>query len=307
MNPLKTILVLSLFFPIVYPLASNDFSGISPINTDDNRKKFALYDAMNCIGKPSDLSSDGIFRIGMVYEKQLTNRDTINNLIRLTLDDKKIAKYVKAVQDSVFKIICTDVEGWYGNKDVDPSELNSNLEKLFEPFRKTGNIQISNYGIPFSNLNVWRWTYDKIHDENTLLKRWISNNKKRMNAATVVDYFTPSVYIVDPNIETWKRNLQITVQEIRKIDKDKKIIVFLWTNYYDMKNNPYSREFISPEIWRQMLESVFLLCDGAIIWNSLLDKNGNRYQWDNENMQKLMKVTKDFTHEHRENIGNPFE
>ena len=60
------------------------------------------------------------------------------------------------------------------------------------------------------------------------------------------------------------KTAQITVKEIKKHYPNKKIIAYIWPQYYDKKDSPYYKQFIPPHIWKQMLEATYTYCDGSI-------------------------------------------
>ena len=74
--------------------------------------------------------------------------------------------------------------------------------------------------------------------EDSILMTWRKSNKKRWAALKYADVAQPSLYIAEPNIESWIKDLQITVKEIKKHYPNKKIIAYIWHQYYDKKDSP---------------------------------------------------------------------
>jgi len=263
-------------------------------------KKFVLYDAMFYSGKP-DLTSDGFSRIKLLYESQLTKPDPNDNT-KVILDMNKINTQAEVADYSNFTVVCTDIEQWFNDISVSGEEMANRGTTMFKVFRdKIDNVKISNYGIAPSALCVFRYYDNGKSNEETLINKWKARNEKRWASANTVDFFAPTVYIAEPNIESWINDLKITVKEIKAHDTTKKIIVFLWPQYYDKKDSPYYKKFIAPEIWQQMLEAVYENCDGAIIWSGATDENGQNVTWNDSRVQAMMNVTKQFIDFHKEN------
>lgn len=274
------------------------------LNGKTGNKKFELYDAMNYVGKP-DLSKEGLLPILLIYEAHLTTQDP-NDQYGIVLDMDKIQTHVDIAKYTNQKIICTDIEHWYGDRNINSVELEKRFTKLFNTFKnQLTDIEISNYGVAPSALCVTRFYDNGKTEAPLLLERWKKNNQKRWDVAKTVDYFAPSVYIAEPNIESWINDLKITVDEIRKFDPEKKLIVYIWPNYYDKPGSPYFKEFVSPDIWEKMLEAVYEYCDGAIIWSSSLDKNKQRVSWNDPNVQAFMEVTRRFVKKYSDHLVQP--
>ena len=58
-------------------------------------------------------------------------------------------------------------------------------------------------------------------------------------SAAISDYANPVFYITTPDLAQWEKDVQTTVAEIRKRYPDKKIIGYLWPQYYSASNSPY--------------------------------------------------------------------
>jgi len=259
-------------------------------------KKFVLYDAMHYSGKP-DLTSERFSRIDLLYESSLTKPDP-NNTAKVILDIDKINTEA-GLANYLNSVVCTDIEQWFTDSSVSGDEMASRLTTMFDAFRaKIANVQIGNYGVAPSALCVSRFYDNGNSTETTLINNWKASNVKRWTAAGTVDYFAPPVYICQPNITQWISDLVTTVNEIKTHDATKKIIVFIWPQYYDKSGSAYYKQFINTSIWQQMLEAVYTYCDGAIIWSSNTDENENIVTWADSRVQAMMGVTKTFITEH---------
>jgi hypothetical protein len=279
------------------------FCCLTQVSSQTNEKKFELYDAIAYQGKP-DLRPQGLLPINLIYEASLTKPDPANSK-GIVLDLDKIDEL--AEMSSLFPdlTVSTDIEHWFSDSSIDEYEMLYRFSTLFSRFRAANpDVFIGNYGLAPSALCVYRFYDGGKKDEGTLLRDWRSNNQKRLKSLQVVDAAMPSVYIAEPNIESWIKDLQTTVAEIRKYT-DKKIIVYIWPQYYDKADSPYFREFVSSEIWSQMLEAVYQNCDGAIIWSSTKDKNDNSIHWNQPEVQAMWNATKNFMATHQANLKSP--
>lgn len=265
--------------------------------TSLNAKEFVLYDAMTYPNKP-DLSSDGLSPIQLIYEAKLTSPSPLNPT-KAVLDFNKIDNQAEMYANFPNTIVSTDIEQWLWDTAINGDSLAVLNRTLFERFRLNfPNVIIGNYGIAPASLNIYRFNSPTLY-EDILISRWKTSNLKRWGSLKYADIAFPSVYIADPNITTWISDLKLTVSEIKKYAPTKKIIVYIWPQYYDQPGSPYNREFISPEIWSQILEAVYENCDGAIIWSTKTDASENIVFWSDQRVQDMWNVTKTFiaTHE----------
>ena len=266
-------------------------------------KKFVLYDAMHYSGKP-DLTYERFSRIDLLYESSLTKPDP-NNTAKVILDIDKINTEA-GLANYPNSVVCTDIEQWFTDSSVSGDEMASRLTTMFNVFRtKIAGVKICNYGIAPSALCVSRFYDNGNSTETTLINNWKASNVKRWISAGTVDFFAPPVYIAQPDIVSWISDLKTTVNEIKTHDATKKIIVFLWPQYYNKAGSPYYKQFIDISIWQHMLEAVYANCDGAIIWSSNTDEKEAIVTWTDSRVQAMMGVTKQFIAAHIGNIDNP--
>ncbi|MFD2555710.1 hypothetical protein [Sphingobacterium tabacisoli] len=266
--------------------------------------KFALYDAMAYPGKP-DLTSDGLLPIYLMYEAALTQPDPGNSK-RMVLDMDKINIQATLASEFPDVMVSTDIESWYGESNLDEHVMFDRFKAMFDVFKdKNPRVTIGNYGIAPSALCVYRYyNKDKWADE-IIVQNWKNSNANRWKSIEAADVIMPVVYIAEPNIEAWVRDLEITIQEIRKYNTEKKIVVYIWPQYYDKPDSPYKRQIITPSKWRQILEAVYERCDGAIIWSGKTDGGDNTLHWKDARLQDIWNETKDFMNVHRTNMVEP--
>lgn len=214
-------------------------------NKEQEIKQFLIYDAMSYIGKP-DLSHYGLQPVYLMYEVTLTKKHS-DHSSKVILDFNKIEKQAKLASLFPRTMISTDIEQWYYEPSLTDQEIEQRFDTLFSYFRQkiSPNITIGNYGAAPTALCVHRYYHSKM-SEDSILMTWRKSNKKRWAALKYADVAQPSLYIAEPNIESWIKDLQITVKEIKKHYPNKKIIAYIWPQYYDKKDSPYYKQFISP-------------------------------------------------------------
>lgn len=273
-------------------------------NKERETKQFFIYDAISYIGKP-DLSQDGLQPVYLMYEVTLTKKES-DHSSKVILDFNKIERQARLASLFPETMISTDIEQWYYEPSLTDQEIEQRFDTLFSYFRQkiSSKITIGNYGAAPTALCVHRYYHPKM-SEDSILMTWRKSNKKRWAALKYADVAQPSLYIAEPDIKSWIKDLQITVKEIKKHYPNKKIIAYIWPQYYDKKDSPYYKQFISPHIWKQMLEAAYTYCDGSIIWSSRTDENNQSVFWNDLRVQQIWEVTKQFIHSHKEQIVFP--
>ena len=134
-------------------------------------------------------------------------------------------------------------------------------------------------------------------DEEILAKLKSANN--RLAAGEVSDVLYPSFYIYNPDVEQWTEDLKTTVAYIKEHYPDKKIVGYIWSQYYDWKTNPYYMQFISEEKFLQMLDAAYEHLDGVVLWAHGRDTdNKTKVQWEDERVQAIYRAIKAFMKNH---------
>lgn len=260
------------------------------------RKTFCVYDAMHYHGKPASLLEDGLSPVTLIYEAFLIGEDT-------ELDMSKIDARIKDIQASGINTISTDIEEWYESRTGE--EMKAGFTTLFDRFKEAiPGCNVGNYGVPVADLNVLRYTTSmEGKSEEEIIARWESDSRNRFPVAEVSDVLYPSLYAMNPDMEQFAEDVRTTAQFIRKNFPGKKIIGYIWPQYYNLKYNPYYQKFISPEDWRAVLEACYKYLDGVVIWAHGRDEDNKTYvQWSDNRVQALYEVTKEFISEHSDNI-----
>lgn len=60
-------------------------------------------------------------------------------------------------------------------------------------------------------------------------------SERRLSAGEVSDVLYPSLYIMTPDVDQWLKDLKTTVEYIKEKFPDKKIIGYIWPQYYNLK------------------------------------------------------------------------
>ena len=258
-------------------------------------KEFVVYDRLAYPGKP-DLSSDGLSPIKLIYEAGLLTDGLI--------DMDKINARIAEANEAGIKAVSTDIESWYWGGKYTNEALKDSLNKVFDAFRNgIEGVSIGNYGVPIGTLNIARNVeHNKGKTDEEILARLKSSNN-RLAAGEVSDVLYPSLYIYNPDIEQWIEDLKITVEYIRSYYPDKKIVGYIWPQYYDWKTNPHYMQFIPEDKFLQMLEAAYEHIDGVVLWAHGRDTdNKTKVPWEDERVQATYRAIKTFTENHRDDI-----
>ena len=255
-------------------------------------KGFVVYDCLGYPGKP-DLTDDGLSKIRLIYEFRLLSSGLI--------DKDKINACISEANDAGVKAISIDIESWYWDKNYSNQSLKDSLQLVYDLFREgVPDAHIGNYGVPIGNVNIARYVEgmeDKSDDE---IMEVLHQNNNRLAAGEVSDVLYPSLYIYGPDIDQWIKDLKLTVDYIRKYYPQKKIVGYIWSQYYNWNTSPYYMQFISEDKFLKMLEAAYEYLDGVVLWAHGRDTDNKTYvRWDDERVQAIYSAIKTFTTTHR--------
>lgn len=261
-----------------------------------NAKDFIIYDRMDYVGKPN-LASENLSKVFLVYESELVKPDPTGRRKHGVLDLEKIQKLARQSHQEGYRTISLDIESWFSGKEgqlLTPEELETDFNQVFSIFRKENpQAFICNYGLPMENLSVIRFFRPTASYEDVLSK-WREFSKRRHLATKSCDYLNPVLYIADPDIKNWERDVKTTVNEMRQRFPTKPIIGYLWPQYYSATGSPHFKQFIDAKTWRQMLDISHKYMDGVIIWSDKRDDNNQIVKWNDPRVQAIMQETKSF-------------
>lgn len=260
-----------------------------------SEKEFVVYDRLAYPGKP-DLSADGLAPLKLIYEAHLLTDGKI--------DMDKINARIAEANEVGIKAISTDIESWYWGRKHSNASLKDSLAKVFDAFRAgVEGASVGNYGVPIGTLNIARYVEHNAGKSNEdIIKLWKESNI-RLAAGEAADVLYPCFYAMNPDVDQWIIDLKTTVEYIREYYPDKKIVGYMWSQYYDWKTNPYYMQFISEENFLKMLEAAYEHLDGVVLWAHGRDTdNKTKVQWQDERVQGIYRAIKTFMGNHKENI-----
>lgn len=268
-------------------------------------RDFIIYDRMDYVGKP-DLTADKLSKVFLIYESELVMPDPAGKRKHGVLNEKRIRELARQSYREGYRTISTDIETWFAEKDgqiLTPQELKADFARMYQIFKEENpRAYISNYGLPDEHLHAIRY-YQTQSDNEAVLAKWRQFSKRRQMSAAISDYANPVFYITTPDLAQWEKDVQTTITEIRKRYPDKKIIGYLWPQYYSASNSPYFKQFIDAERWQKMLEISSKYMDGVIIWSDKRDENHQIVRWNDPRIQAIMRATKSFIAAHPKDIA----
>ena len=260
-----------------------------------SEKEFVVYDRLAYPGKP-DLSADGLSPLKLIYEAHLLTDGKI--------DMDKINARIAEANEVGIKAISTDIESWYWGRKHSNASLKDSLAKVFDAFRAgVEGASVGNYGVPIGTLNIARYVEHNAGKSNEdIINLWKDSNI-RLAAGEAADVLYPCFYAMNPDVDQWITDLKTTVEYIREYYPDKKIVGYMWSQYYDWKTNPYYMQFISEENFLKMLEAAYEHLDGVVLWAHGRDTdNKTKVQWEDERVQGIYRAITTFMNSHKENI-----
>lgn len=260
-------------------------------NDPADTKEFVIYDGLHYNGKP-DLQDDKISPFGLIYEAFLLTDGQI--------DEAKINQQINILKLTGVNTISLDIEEWYSTRDE--AGIKEGLTTVFNMFREAlPGCNIGNYGIPVADLNVHRG-YRPDMSEEEIISTWKANGEKRMPVGEVCDVLYPSLYAYSSDMDQWVEDLKTTVAFIKEYYPNKKIVGYIWPQYYNHKQNPEYQQFITKEKATQMLDACYEYLDGIALWSHGKDEKDQEVGWSDPRVQEFYSAVKELINKHYDNI-----
>jgi len=262
---------------------------------EEDSKVFYVYESMSYSGNDHNHQADKISPVSLIYEAFLVDDNK-------ELDQTKINTQINLVNLTGVKAVSTDIEAWYSTLSGD--EMKTRFTSLFNQFKsQVTDCHIGNYGVPVSDLNVLRYTPSMAgKSEDEIISRWKSDSQKRFPVGEISDVLYPSLYAMNGDVAQYASDVKTTAEYIRANFPGKKIIGYVWPQYYDMATNPLYKQFIPNATFLQMLEACYQYLDGIVLWASGTDADGNPVSWEDARVQSMYKTVKEFIANHYDNI-----
>ncbi len=254
-------------------------------------KEFVIYDGLHYNGKP-DLQDDKISPFSLIYEAFLLTDGQI--------DEAKINQQINILKLTGVNTISLDIEEWYSTRDE--AGIKEGLTTVFNMFKEAlPGCNIGNYGIPVADLNVHRG-YRPDMSEDEIIRSWKATGDKRLSVGEVCDVLYPSLYAYSSDMDQWVEDLKTTVAYIKEYYPDKKIVGYIWPQYYNHKQNPEYQQFITKEKATQMLDACYEYLDGIALWSHGKDEKDQEVGWSDPRVQEFYSAVKELINKHYDNI-----
>lgn len=271
----------------------------------DADKPFVMYDTMDYVGKPKDLSAERLSPAMLIYERQITMPAADGKRKAGVFDPERVKQYAHKSRREGVNVIALDIESWFGKIDgeiLSGEAIAADFDKMFREFKRINpNAKIGNYGVPVANLNLIRFVRPN-QSEEAILKKWREAGQRRIAAGAVSDDLYPVFYIGGPDVKQWEKDMAVMVAETKRLYPEKRIIGYIWPQYYSFKDSPYFKQFIGPKEWRAMLEASIKHLDGVIIWSDKRDEHDKIVRWEDARVQAMMKATREFVAAHDKRV-----
>ena len=277
---------------------------LSACTTDVSAKSFTVYDRMDYVGKP-DLTNKKLSKVFLIYESDLVKPDPQGKRSHGVLNIPRIQALAAQAKQQGYNEISTDIETWFLKKDgqdLGSATIDHDFRQMYGIFKQANpKARVGNYGVSVFNLNTIRY-FRPGQPESAILTKWRQVNVRSESAAAAGDELHPNFYIATPDIAQWRNDVKVMTAEMKKKNPNKRIIAYIWPQYYSAKGSPFYKKFISPTVWRQMLEICYQYVDGVIIWSDKRDEFGQIVRWGDPRLMPLMQTTYQFINSHGNNI-----
>ena len=287
--------------PLLALFAALFIAGCHAAVPEHEGRSFVIYDTMDYVGKPKDLSADKISPAMLIYERQITRPATDGKRKAGEFDPALVQQFAEQSRQSGINVIALDIESWFGAIDgqiLSGEAIAQDFDTMFKSFKRINpDARIGNYDVPVANLNLIRFLRQD-QSEEAIVTKWRQTNVRRIPAGVVSDDLYPVFYKGGPGVVQWEKDMAVSVAEIKRLYPQKRIIGYLWPQYYSFRDSPYYKQFIGPQEWRAMLEASIKHLDGVIIWSDKRDEHDKIVRWEDPRVQAMMQATREFVAAH---------
>jgi len=226
-------------------------------------KPFVIFNSINYVGTP-DLSKYGLRPIKVIYEADLDDPPSLFSSAR-RYSTKKISVAAQAAAQRKNGIVILDMETWGWN----PGAMRKYAEAVREFKRDDPNSKVGMFGVMPTNIALPYTAYSKNRPE--LLKTWEKLQPIADPVVRAVDVLAPEVYTMGDDMKAWDKEARLIVQRARQAAPGRPVYVFIWPQYLSphagCKGGSKAAQFIPASAWRNELETLYTIADGAILWS----------------------------------------
>ena len=196
---------------------------------------------------------------------------------------------------SMVHLCFQDLDGTFTGANIQPNDT-SRTQYVFHKsvasnFRDAGGMNVGFNNEIWSYRNTDTFSFQTTFND-TVYHYDVANNQ-----------MTPRfLYAMNPDIDQYISDLDVTVNYIRENFPDKKIVGYLWPQYYNLESNEYYQQFMTTDVWMKMLEACYERLDGVVIWSHGKGENGEDVAWTDGRVQDIYNTTKQFISNHAANI-----
>lgn len=233
----------------------------------DSSTKYRVYDAIGGKGKP-DLAPYGLLPFKLAYTSELwpSQDREIPDL------DYIRQSYIKTkLSASAARIHAIDIEHWPTRVSRhEATTVAASVDKLcriMRCFRCSAPALLHGYYGIVPAREYWA----TVRGDAEAIERWQADNRAVSPIAEISDVIFPSLYTFYEDIWGWLTYASANLVEAKKYGKP--VLAFLWPRYH---SGSKAGELVPGSVWRQQLELVLSVADGAVLWD------WSRATWDEE-------------------------
>lgn len=241
---------------------------------------WVLYDALAYQGRPD--SAD----MGMVRMPVLTaSAWWPHGADRDEPHEQRIRERARVLVDRGNRKIVVNIEHWPTSVSADPAEVEHTIDRLRQVVAwirdEAPDMEIGIYAM-VPDRNYWRPVQyerarealeadpedealqDQYEHRRERLEQWQRHNAETLaRLAEAVDFICPSIYAFYDTPEAWRVYAEHNIREAQRYGKP--VYPFIWAEYHP-SNADLRGTYLDADYWRQVLTTVRMHADGAVLW-----------------------------------------